>query len=450
MLVVISDLHFQDTRNDAIFDEKNHVWVNVDRNVSADAFYKVFEELFSVARTNKAKEIIVVLAGDIFDLNRSSRWQLTEYRPYGDETSPPDKWGPVALDILSGIVKSNQETFDVFKSLIRQQSHIASELNKPEIPFELIYIPGNHDRIANLYAPLGKEIRKVLGLGGTGGFAHEYFEDSYGVHIRHGHEYDKYNFAGDVPKDGPFKVADKDYDIAPLGDYVTIDIATGLAFKYGKTYKPAITAGDTKHQAIYCKLLEFDDLRPQSDMINFLESEAIADVWEDLTPVADEIVKRALNSKFLRSKFVIWGKIFPVLKVLPTRLIPTRFIINLISRMKSTGPQIWEFAKREPALNLSSNKPTFLYAVSGHTHNPDVEFLHNQRIGRNDQQYFFFDTGTWRQQIRKCCGEQTFSQAKALTYVVFYRSDEDTDVKAGEKGYSFDYWSGFTRKEITI
>ncbi len=54
MLVVISDLHFHDTRNDTS-EDNNGRFVNVDRNVSADVFYTVFEELISIAEAKKSK-----------------------------------------------------------------------------------------------------------------------------------------------------------------------------------------------------------------------------------------------------------------------------------------------------------------------------------------------------------------------------------------------------------
>ncbi len=440
MLVVISDLHFQDTRNDDVKDVKNGVIVNVDRNVPADAFYLVFEDLFKVAAAKGAKEIIVVLAGDIFDLNRSSRWQQTNCRPYDDAASP-STWGPVAIAIFEDIIRSNMETFDVLKSLLNPQSYIASELNQPSIPFRFEYIPGNHDRIVNLYPPLSQRIRELFGLSNTGKFCHELCKDEYGVHIRHGHEFDKHNFAGDIPEDDVFRVADKDYDLAPLGDYVTIEFAAGWAYQYKISYLNEMQSGNKTFQDIYRRLLEFDDLRPQSDLIDFIDN-----AWDSLAPVADKVVERALDSKFLRSKIGVWGKILPLLKVLPTKLLPTKFIIKSISGMKSEGPDIWQFAKREPALNLHPDDSAFLYAVSGHTHNPDVEFLLSRQIGQNDRECFFFDTGTWRQQIRKCCGEKTFSKAKALTYVVFYGPDENIPVGARTGRLGFDYWSGFQKR----
>ncbi len=38
MLVIISDLHFQDTINDIIKDDVGNILVSIDRNVSPEAF----------------------------------------------------------------------------------------------------------------------------------------------------------------------------------------------------------------------------------------------------------------------------------------------------------------------------------------------------------------------------------------------------------------------------
>ena len=55
MLVVMNDLHVQDTINDTITDKNNNP-VTVDRNVSPDAFKDVFEEIMTtVSQTGKFK-----------------------------------------------------------------------------------------------------------------------------------------------------------------------------------------------------------------------------------------------------------------------------------------------------------------------------------------------------------------------------------------------------------
>jgi UDP-2,3-diacylglucosamine pyrophosphatase LpxH len=436
MLVVMSDLHFQDSINDAITDKNNNP-ITVDRNVSPDAFKGVFEEILTTAEINGAGELIIVLAGDIFDLNRSQRWLASEVRPYGEHT--PDEWYPVAGAILKDIIKSNEKTFSIFKEMARKKLK-----NGSQIVFK--YLPGNHDRLINLHPELRKRAKaELLGQDNPDNseFDHVYRSNEYGVLIRHGHEYDRSNFAGDIPEKGVFNVDPAAYAQAPLGDYATIDIAAGLAFEYRKILEGKIKSDKPVHGSIYSKLLEFDDLRPQSDIVDFLQAKTgeDIDVWESLTPVADKIVKKALDNKFLRSKLGTWGKILPLAKCLPAKLLPTKFILSLISSMHSDGPQPWQFAQREEILGTSVGR----YVVAGHTHSPCVEFLMYR--DNDGKELFFFDTGTWRQQIRKCKADTTFARAKALTYVVFYSSQEDLHHTKGAKGYSFDYWSGFTKKE---
>jgi UDP-2,3-diacylglucosamine pyrophosphatase LpxH len=436
MLVVISDLHFQDTINDTIRDKNNNP-VTVDRNVSSDAFEEVFDDILTTSYSNEAQELIIILAGDIFDLNRSQKWLASDIRPYGEHSL--NEWYPIADAILQDIIKSNDKAFNVFKEFAGKKLK-----NGGQIVFQ--YLPGNHDRLINLHPELRKRVKaELLGQQNPDDkeFDHVYLSTEYGVFIRHGHEYDRSNFAGAIPEKGVFKVDPADYARAPLGDYATIDIAAGLAFEYRKLHEDDIKSGNQVHRAIYCKLLEFDDLRPQSDIMDFLQAKTgdDIDVWKYLTPAADSVVTKALNSKFLRSKLGAWGKIIPVAKWLPIKLLPAKFIIKLISSMHSEGPKPWQYAQREETLSASAGR----YVVAGHTHSPCVEFL--KRRDNDGKEQFFFDTGTWRQQIRKCQDCETFARAKALTYVIFYSSKEDQHHATGQKGYSFDYWSGFTKKE---
>ena len=206
MLVVISDLHFQDTCNDTIFD-KNGNAVTVERNVSADAFKLVFEDILATAKGNKAKELIIVLAGDIVDLNRSQKWferqpgQEKDVRPYGN-TSPLE-WYPVADKILKGIIESNNETFREFREFKKRA--------KAELGFDVTYryLPGNHDRLVNLHEDLRAEIRAELldeSNPENPRFDNVYDASAtYGVFVRHGHEYDDCNFAGRYPRPGPLQ-----------------------------------------------------------------------------------------------------------------------------------------------------------------------------------------------------------------------------------------------------
>jgi UDP-2,3-diacylglucosamine pyrophosphatase LpxH len=371
MLAVISDLHFQDTVNDILKDDKGNL-IGIDRNVPAAAFNQTFQDIISLANANNAKELKIVLAGDIFDIHRSQRWFENDntVRPYGDHSEA--EWGPIAEDIFDAIRESNKQAFDIFEIFAEDKLATGVTVN-------FIYIPGNHDRLINLYKPLISKVRSLFKLGGTDEkFGHEVLEKDYGVHIRHGHEYDPYNFAGAIPEDAPIVVNDKDYDIAPFGDYVTIDVAARLAYEYKNLYENDIMSGSNTalHQTIYRKLLEFDDLRPQSQILSFLQAE-IDDkdkMMEYLAPILKDIIQGALDSNFVKKHIGsledIVGKVMSKISV--------EALFDFLIKQKTPGSEPWQLALREPVLN----EEEYRYMVSGHTHNPDIEFLKQIKIDK--------------------------------------------------------------------
>jgi hypothetical protein len=430
MLAILSDLHFQDTQNDVIRDDAGRILVDVDRNISAKAFKFIFDEFIDIANKVEAKELKIVLAGDVFDLNRSQTWFKDSVRPYGDHSV--DMWLPIAQKILNDIVAANRATFDLFTAYARRTLD-----NGAAIFFT--YIPGNHDRLINLHPDLRLQVRQLLGISTTDDslFPHEIPLQDYSLHIRHGHEYDQSNFAGTVCTSGPLNCQSKDYDGAPLGDFVTIDIVTRIACEYRRRYEPEIKAGNIVHAAIYQKLLEFDDLRPTTDLISFMKNE-IANSGKVLEkfflPVVDTVLGDALNNDFLQK----WKGRLRILGGKILRFLSTEALLNQIAKMDSEKQKPWEFAVREP--DISKENTAFRYVVAGHTHNPDFVYLRKNSMGREQ---FFFDTGTWRQQIRKCEDEKTFARTKALTYAVFYSPKHD--LCDSEREERFDYWSGYTK-----
>ncbi|MBI5115523.1 hypothetical protein HZA56_03570 [Candidatus Poribacteria bacterium] len=464
MLVVMSDFHFQDTVSDIVKDGKGNSLIPVDRNVSAEAFRIVFDHLIQIAGRNHAQELKIVLAGDVFDLHRSQQWfkNNNPVRPYG-RYGPAD-WGPIAQGILNDIIRSNIETFTIFQTFGSQQT-VKLPGHDKEIPFQFEYIPGNHDRIINLYPPLLDAVCNLLGMQFQNNmpFQNVGLFEKYGAFVCHGHEYDRYNFAGASPGNQASPTPSSVYNDAPIGDYMTIDIATRMAYEYREQNESKMIDGPDAgmHRAAYQKLLEFDDVRPQSELIAFMEAEigwqAENKLWESIRPVLVKVIQQALESEFMADwlnrlnkpgldwqdliRFSLERKLWSSMTAISSEEL-IRFLIKLFSGMKWDEAKLWERVSHEPILK---NK-AYRYVVAGHTHNPAVEFLCHRQSDRRD--IFFFDTGTWRQQIRKCRDNRTFARAKALTYVIFYGPNEDPSRTSKTKGYSFDYWSGFTKKEV--
>jgi hypothetical protein len=97
MLVFISDLHLMDGTAG-----KHHLdWHD---------FKEIYLEIALYAKKAQAKDLQIVLLGDIFDLVRTERWFDFELksRPWGNNPSEE-----AALAILNGVIQRNQKTCDI-------------------------------------------------------------------------------------------------------------------------------------------------------------------------------------------------------------------------------------------------------------------------------------------------------------------------------------------------
>ncbi|MBW2018366.1 MAG: metallophosphoesterase, partial [Deltaproteobacteria bacterium] len=219
MLVAISDIHFVDGTAG-------------EHNLPFSAFNSVFlSDICALASEKDAKEVKVLLLGDIVDLIRSTKWfdVKPEDRPWGkrglsDIPTPRkrsvtekqclkilgeasqrslEKENPPSSLPKDTVLYKNWKTFKLFREL---GSHLSESCGR-EIPVEVIYIPGNHDRLCNLYPSVRDAIRQALGVSVTKDtvegdpsaewwYRSNYFDETHGVYARHGHQYDIWNFGG--------------------------------------------------------------------------------------------------------------------------------------------------------------------------------------------------------------------------------------------------------------
>ncbi len=176
MLVAISDIHFTDGTAG-------------EHNLPVTAFRDVLlSDIAMLAREKRATELKVLLLGDVIDLIRSERWfeiGLAD-RPWGDNgnrdvVSPrpgsltekkaleiigrvsddelKEERPPGGLDVRTVLYK-NWSTFKLFRELGTEVSKSVGE----DLDVEVIYIPGNHDRLCNLYPSVRDEFKRILGL----------------------------------------------------------------------------------------------------------------------------------------------------------------------------------------------------------------------------------------------------------------------------------------------
>jgi 3',5'-cyclic AMP phosphodiesterase CpdA len=210
MLVVISDLHFEEEASDTIRGSEGVQPVAFKRNLPAVAFEQVIADLAAEAVRNKAKRLDLVLAGDIFDLHRTQLWFEAEgspTRPYAASAvvAGDRKLEDKILRILTAIATEEEvaKGLGVFQRLARQRfvpepGQTGAEHAAFPVEVALHYLPGNHDRLANATTRVRSRVRELLGLPADDQpFPHVLTFQDPRVLVRHGHEYDRFNFAAD-------------------------------------------------------------------------------------------------------------------------------------------------------------------------------------------------------------------------------------------------------------
>lgn len=453
MLVIISDLHFQDT-----YQGFSDI-IKISRNISHKAFHHFFSDIAELSKTNNATEIIFVLAGDIFDLNRSHKWFTENIRPYtSDQIEPGSLLDKVVASIWNGINTNNEKTFKIFENMatIGNNDYTLETGYEPikfpegiKIKFE--YIPGNHDRLINLSKTLQGKVCKLLNISlpDISTFPNHLIKEEYGVSIRHGHEYDENNFAQKLdPEDLRYenKINQDSYKEATFGDVITIDLVSAVAYKFGMEYMEEINRGtrlnntSITYRDFYEKLLEFDDVRPISKLTDWIEygsGDSIKEVWRVFDPVFKKVIENWHSNPFINFNMQgLWLKWF--IANIIAKLMGSKSAIKILTR--NVGRDKSSMFAYNEIMGFSNSNKDIRYIVYGHTHDPKVDFIRAQR----NIEMFSFDTGTWRKRIKLCKDEESFACAKILTYVVFYNEKDDKERKAGK--YSFDVWSGHTMK----
>ncbi len=471
MLVVISDLHFVDAT------AGNH-------NLPAKAFEQVFmSSIVSLAKKNKATEVKLLLLGDIPDLIRTEQWfaEAPEDRPWGANglrDIPTPRLGSRTekrcLDILgrfpdSGrradvpentILYQNWDTFEFFRNF---PALIRKELGR-DLPVEVIYIVGNHDRLVNLYPSLRDELRQQLGLtvnrntvdvldGMEWWYRYDFIDKSYGVFARHGHQYDVYNYNGSAA------YTRADHLETPIGDVIAAEFAVNLPLTLRLLQPEYPSVSDD----LVTAMQDIDNVRPLGRMMEWFYTK-MRDVEDDqilaaLDKTLDTVVNHLFDLDFVKH----WQNPNTHIDELIRAFSRTPFneVIEMITRVTDASrllplllPAIdrrmhegglddhtrgayYELEWRQPESETR-------YVLYGHTHMPVIRPL-DVIDGRD---VLYLNTGTWRGRFfRTIALDKTadFINQKQLTYLVFYNINEDKkDKELGTIG--FESWTGNQKK----
>jgi UDP-2,3-diacylglucosamine pyrophosphatase LpxH len=481
MLVIISDLHFVDGTAG-------------EHNLPVDAFRDVFfEDIIALAKDKNAKEVKLLLLGDIIDLIRSEQWfakrggqfDLAD-RPWGmrglGDVHQAVEFGEKpantpteqrCLDILGRfpadrkkpsrkedtVLYKNWETFALFRGLKR---HLRRRLRSPRLPVDLIYVPGNHDRLVNLYPAVRDEVQRILGLTVDGNtvlgdpnkewvYRTDFMDTRYGVYARHGHQYDPYNFA--VGEDHSLER----HLQATIGDVVTTEFAVKIPWQLAQIRKKNkdITPGLIK------SLKDMDNVRPLSQVMEWfyyrIRDEDRNSVGRALDKAFDAVVGGLLKIRFVQqweSPDTRWDELVRVLSNRWLRWIPNSLLTafqaeDLLPRLLGIlggGGSADEDKYAQAAYNeqIWRTHRKINHIVYGHTHRPVQVPLDRDR----NREIIYINTGTWRERINRTISldkAPDFAKTKQMTYVVFYSADEDMNGK--KRGtVSFDIWTGSRRK----
>jgi UDP-2,3-diacylglucosamine pyrophosphatase LpxH len=465
MLAVISDLHFREEASDHVGGNDQYPPIVCWRNLPVLPYRRFIAMLAAEAVRNGARRLDLALAGDIFDIHRTALWFGGEeqIRPYVKAADVDDFLEARVIQILDAIECEGdvKETLETFRLLANGRYWDDGERDFP-VPVQLHYVPGNHDRLANATPAIRRRVRALLGLPASGApFPRVLALARERAVVRHGHEYDLYNFAVDLRQvvEIPLYLPEEHHDAPTFGDFVTVDIASRLPFLFRQYHGDEALLSTPLLRTVYIRLLEFDDLRPQSAMLRFLlhmpeEGLTPQQVWRVIEPVLRRLLEAIHEDAFLHewlrrlsSRAVIDA--FDVIRLLlrwrvwrQTRSIPLWLVERFSQaalRRTAQAPSTEQLAARENAI-LSGD---YLFLVAGHTHAPRVNLLTADPLGER----YYVDTGTWRNQIPAAPDFTSFGRLKALTYAILYGPEEDLGrpPQVG-KVASLDYWSGVTRR----
>ena len=416
MLLFISDLHFVDETAGK-------------HNVPAMTFKRMLKDLKRYG--GKPSEIKIVFLGDIFDLNRSTYWlELDESeRPWGDLENKKKQIEQHANHILDSILAKNQSTFNLLQGSLKKQ------FGFPVEP-ERVYIPGNHDRLCNLFPSLRKKVRENLGMeGGAEPFPHVYddadYDNQYAVWARHGHEYDIWNYEG---SDG---LSEADYAQIPIGDLITTEITARLPYTLVQSLQNTLSPQPLCHLRRH--LEEVENVRPPTAIFDwlFFQAKAHPEIKDKMGEALKGIVENFNNLPYLQrwyKRHDQWNLFtFDEADRLQTGLRMFKFLdlesveglLRLYTKIFGT-PDAMPMENADQALmdkakEFLTHQSDYRYCILGHTHNPMQVPI---RITSKGIEQMYLNTGTWRAKHTKGLSGG-FITLKNLTYTIVYSKKEN-------------------------
>lgn len=486
MLVVLSDLHFQ---------EDPYL---KDRNLEPRTFRILFEQLARVARAKDVEELMVVFNGDLFDHMRNRRWYVpaadgTMLRPYMecDPAEGQNLYEEVeerAFEIHKSIEEDERvrPSIQLIQAMARQEDDIFEGGVRPRF----MYVPGTCDRLANLSPSINRRMRELFALDSreesssdqqrsvrpfpnqllfSAGLPEGYprGEDllnlptgslDYALLVQHGHEYDwlscEYNYDENLLGRIPVPEDSKLYRLSPLSDWITIDLIGALAERFLQECGAEPDELIEENKFIYGCLLEAEDIRPQLRALQWLMWRLDGDPWKRVRHLVRDLLVELRHhgrlKRWLHRHNRSWmpdraDQIKAGLAALSRLgdLVPDSIWARLAQRISArgdldVGPQ--ELIRRDPIWQWDD----IHYLCYGHFHDPSILTLGV----RDGCPKMAAGTGTWRRRHQLCLDQISHVALRSLNYAIFYRPEETAENNA----HRAEIWTGQTltqRSEIS-
>ncbi len=449
MLVLISDLHLTDE--------------TTANNVNPEAFELLGSDILEVAARRGAREIHLVLLGDILDLVRTDYWHRT---PVPMARRP---WGGT-LDRRTGMNADRNATRDQFHAVLAgilatpaaaALGTTLAALAAGPVPFQATYVVGNHDRVLWNFPSLQESVRAAWPEVTT--VAHAYQSAEYTVLARHGHEWDENTHGWQfrrrvlVPNENVDRFAAVTYETMAIGEVVTAELMSGLVFHAVDQGAPA---------ALVEQLRDVNNLRPLLDVFAWLEwiggvgdREHRRMLHESLRRALDGLLESSLAREWdrLATDFLVSGDLVDRLQQARAVLVGPDFEsfhgrVEALKRLQRLIPSLMPAqdglltgARSEAVFGQGPDAGGIHRVIYGHTHRARHEYL----AGRPDGTVrMYINTGTFLPLITRAADSRTFASALQMTMVYVYRGDEDTQRKRPGTS-SLDIWNG-TRHKLYV
>lgn len=455
MLVIISDLHFVDETAGK-------------HNLSTKAYESFLGDLNVAKRMEegRVREVTLLLLGDVFNILRSHHWFEDtlgdkSIRPWGSVCDAPAPDGDAARDKSLAILRdilSKDRVRDTCACIREWKAGLEDRFGPGTA--RVVLVPGNHDRYLHTDGRARSAVRAALSLEGDGEepLAVRHVDREHRVLAYHGHEMDLLNFGR-----GPWQkntYAAEAYGLPSIGEVITVDLVSHIPWAAHTT----LPDFDRKAALVHA-LKNMDNIRPVAAVFEYLD-ELLAGEPADQRTALDALVAEAFRCagtmKFVREwsekadQDWIPGSV-PWYARLGARLLDRDFheylagvkSIHDAKNMLSSASRdvgregerfkdLWEhpFVENElkpSILELTQTGPCYL--VYGHTHHPEILAASSRpRTVRA-----VVNTGTFRPRVDRCLMKgEGFLTHKAMSYVVFYRDDEEV----GQDKQYYEMWMG--------